>query len=151
MDIDKLKELRNIGDCLATLSDEDLAEMVIAMSAVQNWITKTRVLIDEAIARQSVTDEAVRDAIEHIKVSMSDSEIFRDGDFGIPVKTSMEFLQIRKTILTALQQMRTEPCESCREILSTEKPEVELYWTGHMAEGIIATYCPRCGRKLKGE
>lgn len=64
------------------------------------------VQVVQTTARQSVTSKAVAEAIEWIEEILSNGNMWQDGDFGIPVKTSRKLEDIKQTILVALQAYR---------------------------------------------
>jgi ribulose bisphosphate carboxylase small subunit len=108
-------------------------------------------MLDAEIARQSVSDEAVRDAIEELSQLSDRAHYSQDGGH---VKHMVSLKTIDQSI-TALRQMRTEPCEWQ---LSCGYEEFEEHITGC---GVVFTfigdemknihYCPNCGRKLVTE
>ena len=157
---------------------------------------------DEAIARQSVTDEAVRDAIEDIEKCIKPVVGGKSLDLAIKalqqmcteptdkdVQDAIEYIEthketaeacldydyeddarVKKAVnesigcydlaITALQQMRTEPCDWCKTHGKTRFETVRVdvqdgvpvdYNADKYVRFTPSHYCPNCGRKLKGE
>jgi reverse gyrase len=88
MDIERLNELRKRLEYNSELEDEEIENL---------WE-----LIDAEIARQSATKE-IQEAIEWIEEVLSNNNIWRDGDFGIPVAKSRKYEATRQLILSFLQ------------------------------------------------
>lgn len=100
-------------------------------------------LIDAEIARQSITDEDVKRAIEFFTCS--------DG---------FQAKEMHDLAITALEQMRTEPCEWClpseQERYKGVRPLdfisfMEFDGWEESRSKIGKNFCPNCGRALKGE
>lgn len=97
-------------------------------------------IIKAEIARQSVTDEDVQRAKNWIE------EYYK---FWHQLSTQKE-LEVFETILTALQQMNTEPCNWCKnnpEMTVQAVHEIKGF-EGNLYLGDIS-FCPVCGRKLR--
>ncbi len=111
-------------------------------------------LIDEAIARQSVTDEKIQDVIEVMK------------EFGWGNPDAKHHFDLA---ITALRQMRTEPCEYCDGKQKYKRIDEKHSWNiwkfmdGHCVMKVWTDMgnsmcgisfpvenCPDCGRDLKG-
>ena len=95
-------------------------------------------LITAEIAQQSIADEDVKEAIAYIKGSYGD----------VPFWSKSR----RQTIITALQQMRTEPCDDC-VYWKERNAKVSEYRKHYMDNQWLEIFknCPSCGRALKGE
>lgn len=134
MNIDELKYARqaacNIKDYMSNTPEEK--------AAVDLWIA----LIDAEIAAQSVTDADVQAAIERCQKAVDDDPVWGyrvNNHFSMPIA-------IIKTCLTALRQMRTEPCDSCKKAV---RWECEFYDKSGVAWRVVEVdHCPDCGRKL---
>ena len=95
-------------------------------------------LIDAEIARQSVTDEAVREAIEWL-------EPVRDHAV-VPHTLYSKRERYASLAIQALSHMKpVELCEGCRP----NKLYCEVYAEGKLWDKGWASFCPSCGRALK--
>lgn len=107
-------------------------------------------MIDEAIARQSVTDEQIRTALDYVSDYKKEAMAY-DISVGIFPPTSEE-VRAWETIETALRQMLTEPCWYCKGIESHGIKSVKTVTDESDRElGAYDTpynFCPNCGRKL---
>jgi hypothetical protein len=122
MTLDELKELKRY---VMKLYDDNLigvsARVNLCLMIAKRIEEMTANKIDSEIAIQQAPDD-VQAAIDWVRGELSTSEIYRDGDFGIPIRKSHELENIRNTILHALQSSQPkpvpEPCEYC----NGEKP-----------------------------
>ncbi|MCK9482495.1 MAG: hypothetical protein M0R38_12205 [Bacteroidia bacterium] len=103
-------------------------------------------LIDEEIARQSVTDEDVKRAID----ILHDWDVENIHDPSVGIWRDEDMANAIPIAITALQQMRAEPCIYCKE-LSNEKGflSVKYETCETWLKPITASFCPNCGRKLR--
>lgn len=117
-------------------------------------------LIDAEIARQSVTEEDVRDAIEHIRIIKTNHGLQNDEYQSLDLAiTALRQMQKEPQVQTKRLDYHgqdevdgdwKEPCEYCKEILEVKgflsvKYERCEIWQ----KTITADYCPMCGRKLR--
>ena len=148
MDIEKLREaVGNIRFILSAnpdwregrlcgLSDDETEEKANkSMSFILENIDELMVnyIIDK---RHSVTDEAIKEAIEWAKEE-------RDYYLRHLIFDNVDHAQLA---ITALQQMRTEPCCVCSGL---NEPTGNTTFNGYRLSHTY--FCPRCGRSLKGE
>jgi len=146
MTIEELKKERAIIRGLAFLNDDNLANEVIETNNVQNVSMFTLELIDEEIARQSVTDEDVKRAID----ILHDWDVENIHDPSVGIWRDEDMANAIPIAITALQQMRAEPCIYCKE-LSNEKGflSVKYETCETWLKPITASFCPNCGRKVR--
>ena len=120
MDIESLKELKSVVEAKScrTEIDDDGEESVYEIDDKElMWVLEEcAALIDEAIARQSVTDEAVRVALSWF-TDLDDHEVV------LRIKDSPDYTSampdtVVQTIITALQAY--QPWIPCSERMPTE-------------------------------
>ena len=102
MDIEIMIEVSERGRKLYMINDENLIELIKNENELQNYLSDSVDVIDEAIARQSVTSEDVQEAIEWV-TSTGHSNQYMSGDWTAPMKNHIN-QAIQETILSALQE-----------------------------------------------
>ena len=134
MDIERLKEdIESVESDLEYGEYQDQGKVAVNVECLRSVID----FANEAIARQSVTDEAVKDAIEWVEEELNDAIKYQLNDRACAMDTS----------LIALRQMHIEPCELLNYKINYKKCS--------KCDGLIHVYvpkqkfCPNCGRKIK--
>lgn len=148
MTIERLNELREI-----VLGDKEYLTNLNTYHEPENELLK---LIDAEIARQSVTDQQVKDAIvwleESVAMYQTSIDLYPEEEYD---NNWHKAVSKGKTAITALEQMRTEPCDKCtnRECaLSGGGDHCPVNSCSECKHYILDfNYCPNCGRKLVTE
>ena len=152
MDIERLKELKSWVSDLRKFGVSEGNEIIV--------------LIDEAIARQSIKSEDVQVAIEWVTNTRHGNQ-YMSGDWTAPMYNHIN-RTIQDTIITALQSYKpttrknrtvepaaipkteTTSCEWCEGNVSKY---FDTNWYNFTAKNTGVrpkeNYCPNCGRKLK--
>ena len=146
MNIDELKETRDTFAVWGyeTLLSDELIEKIIS-------------ILDAEIARQSVTDEDVQDALWHFNLTLNarkEQEEETRKHYGGELPSFEVAVNKYETLaITALQQMRTEGCHCCNSIENHDIKSVKTV-TDKQGRELDAyntpyNYCPNCGRKVR--
>ena len=139
---ESVRGIINSGEYLATLNDANLADLVILTNEVQNYISESLVALQQMKVKPSVTGEAVKAVTALLDIIID--RVGENKDCGYHLHISDI-----KTIRSALQAYRAEPCE-----IIHHDPEFAIGECGACGYEIDPDYgwnhCPDCGRKLKG-
>lgn len=144
MTLEELKESRDLFDAtIATLGN---------CTGKQIYVAKD--LIDAEITRRSLTDEEVQKAIKWLTSVKDHAVVMLDEIKTNQSNVSPMLYEGRKQnaalAITALQQIRREPCWWCKdnaEMIVEKKAE-----NGFQGDVLLSkiNYCPNCGRILEG-
>ena len=143
-----IEELKKIQD--------GLKRMMIAMATytcdgkrVIEILAPAISFIGEKISCQSITDAEVQRAIAYQQKHI-DEEMFAwehtDDEWKCESGAEEQyedFIHYHDLAITALRQMRTEPCEWCKN------NDVGMISINESRKEADANYCPNCGRKLR--
>ena len=172
MEINEMKEALNyrIGLYEEEIKKESSPMLIKVMQKYVGVNKNLLSLIDAEIARQTVTDEIRNGNFSTQAIGWYDTELsirlrkvlieirdeycledyivcYPEGVFDLTKKGD----KLVADLLTALQQMRTEPCEWCQYTDADEMISERLVG-GHDTELLQdIKFCPNCGRRLPGE
>lgn len=111
-------------------------------------------VIDAEIARQSVSNEDADRAVDWLKTGKYTTQV-GDNEYEAITHFHPDTTRFKQTAITALEQMRTEPCERCNNRECALSGGGEHCPTSSCSECkhyiLDFNYCPNCGRKLGDE
>lgn len=133
MDIERLKEISECGYALYLLNDENLIECIRNNNQLQNYLSDSVDVIDDAITRQSVKSEEVQIEINRLQESLKQTKEaakeLKEQKYTVnmlPVYNQIKSLELQITALQAYQ-----PWIPVSERLPTE---------ADADEGMVLTY-----------